>query len=296
MHAFLDQVACRGFRFPVGLDLTEPVRQAILAVPEQGWRPAPTLLGRAAAGGGGRRARPRPGGERLAARYPGDLPQGAPVPRSPALLHRRQRLPLPGLHHQPAGQPNRPARTALSRPCRRRGPDPLRQRHRTAQPFLPLVRRQRGLARARPHRPGSARLDAAPAAHRRACPLRALAAGPGARNCSRRSRACARSRRHRTSRRVASAHRPPRPRRTLRRRSRSRRAPSSPAGRRRLAGRRRPGEVPAAAHRHAVSKWSKVPSSSATAPQPTRAIARRSSSTRIVIARSVPASPPAARP
>jgi hypothetical protein len=39
-HAFLDHVVARGFRFSVGFDLTEPVRQAILAVPEQAWRPA----------------------------------------------------------------------------------------------------------------------------------------------------------------------------------------------------------------------------------------------------------------
>jgi len=44
-HAFLDQVAARRFRFSVGFDLTEPVRQAILAVPEQGWRPALTQAG-----------------------------------------------------------------------------------------------------------------------------------------------------------------------------------------------------------------------------------------------------------
>jgi hypothetical protein len=39
-HAFLDHVVERGFRFSVGLDLTEPVREAILALPEQAWQPA----------------------------------------------------------------------------------------------------------------------------------------------------------------------------------------------------------------------------------------------------------------
>jgi hypothetical protein len=39
-HAFLDHVDGRGLGFSVGLDLTEPVRQAILALPEQAWRPA----------------------------------------------------------------------------------------------------------------------------------------------------------------------------------------------------------------------------------------------------------------
>ena len=39
-HAFLDHVDTRGLRFSVGLDLTEPVRQAILALPERAWQPA----------------------------------------------------------------------------------------------------------------------------------------------------------------------------------------------------------------------------------------------------------------
>ncbi|MBA3331717.1 MAG: IS1380 family transposase, partial [Actinobacteria bacterium] len=39
-HALLDHVAERGFRFSVGLDLTEPVREAILALPERSWQPA----------------------------------------------------------------------------------------------------------------------------------------------------------------------------------------------------------------------------------------------------------------
>jgi len=44
-HAFLDHVVARGWRFSVGFDLTEPVRQAVLAVPEQAWRPALTQAG-----------------------------------------------------------------------------------------------------------------------------------------------------------------------------------------------------------------------------------------------------------
>ncbi len=44
-HAFLDHVVTRGFRFSVGFDLTEPVREAILALPEQAWRPALTQAG-----------------------------------------------------------------------------------------------------------------------------------------------------------------------------------------------------------------------------------------------------------
>ena len=44
-HAFLDHVASHGLRFSVGFDLTGPVREAILAVPEQAWRPALTQAG-----------------------------------------------------------------------------------------------------------------------------------------------------------------------------------------------------------------------------------------------------------
>jgi hypothetical protein len=39
-HAFLDHVDARGFRFSVGLDLSEPVREAVLALPESSWQPA----------------------------------------------------------------------------------------------------------------------------------------------------------------------------------------------------------------------------------------------------------------
>ncbi len=39
-HAFLEHVTAKGFRFSVGLDLTAPVRDAILAVPEHAWQPA----------------------------------------------------------------------------------------------------------------------------------------------------------------------------------------------------------------------------------------------------------------
>ena len=39
-HEFVDDVAARGLRFSVGLDLTERVRQAILALPKSAWQPA----------------------------------------------------------------------------------------------------------------------------------------------------------------------------------------------------------------------------------------------------------------
>jgi len=44
-HAFLDRVAALGLCFSVGFDLTQPVRDAVLALPEQAWRPALTQAG-----------------------------------------------------------------------------------------------------------------------------------------------------------------------------------------------------------------------------------------------------------
>jgi hypothetical protein len=44
-HVFLDHVAELGLRFSVGFDLTEPVREAVLAVTERAWRPALTQAG-----------------------------------------------------------------------------------------------------------------------------------------------------------------------------------------------------------------------------------------------------------
>lgn len=44
-HAFLDHVTARSLCFSVGFDLTEPVREAILALPKKAWRPALTQAG-----------------------------------------------------------------------------------------------------------------------------------------------------------------------------------------------------------------------------------------------------------
>jgi hypothetical protein len=39
-HAFVDDIVGRNLQFSIGFDLTEPVRQAIGALPEQAWQPA----------------------------------------------------------------------------------------------------------------------------------------------------------------------------------------------------------------------------------------------------------------
>ena len=44
-HAFLDHVDSLGLSFSVGFDLTEPVRDAVLELPERAWRPALTQTG-----------------------------------------------------------------------------------------------------------------------------------------------------------------------------------------------------------------------------------------------------------
>jgi hypothetical protein len=45
-HGFLDALCERGIRFSVGFDLTEPVREAVLAMPADAWMPALTQGGK----------------------------------------------------------------------------------------------------------------------------------------------------------------------------------------------------------------------------------------------------------
>jgi hypothetical protein len=164
-HSFLDHVAALGLCFSVGFDLTEQVREAILAIPEKARRPALTQAGEARDGAAVAELALDlsrwPHGTRAICR------RKRPQPRRPALLHRRQRLSLPGLHHQPAGTADRAARTAPPPPRRRRGQDPLRQGRRPREAPLPRLPAERGLARASntiaTTRPASACSQASPA-------------------------------------------------------------------------------------------------------------------------------------
>src|SRR4029453_36957 len=170
-HAFVADIVRRKLWFSIGLDLTEPVRQAILALPEQAWQPAldqdgapppPQRRGRGAC---------KPGAcpLRLARGHPGDLPPRAAPPRRGTQdgLHRPARPPLPGVHHQP----DRPG------PCRAGGPPPSprsrgrphphRQGQRPAQPPLLGLCRQRCLAHPGHDRPDPGLLGAGAAVGRR---------------------------------------------------------------------------------------------------------------------------------
>lgn len=51
-HGFLDALRAYEIRFSVGLDLTEPVREAVLAMPESAWRPALSQAGEEREGAG----------------------------------------------------------------------------------------------------------------------------------------------------------------------------------------------------------------------------------------------------
>ena len=66
-HDFLDVVGEMDFRFSVGYDLTEPVRAAILTIPEAAWTPAVEPSGDVRDGAwvcSSRSTRPRPAGPR----------------------------------------------------------------------------------------------------------------------------------------------------------------------------------------------------------------------------------------
>jgi Transposase DDE domain group 1 len=168
-HAFTGHLRERGVRFSISLPADERVRAAVLAVGEAAWQPAV-----------GPDGQPRTGAE--VAELAGlDLPAAGwpagtraicrredPPPGCAAVVHRRRRAPLPGLHHRPArSRPGRAGAAASpARPGRR--PHPLRQGHRASPPPLRPVAPQRCLARAGLDglRPGL--LGADPAAGRRA--------------------------------------------------------------------------------------------------------------------------------
>ena len=171
-HELLD--FCRDGRigFSVGYDLTEPVRRAILALPETAWTAALDADGN-----------PRENGQvaELTARLElTGWPEGARVivprasaPRRTALVHRSRRAPLPGHPHRSARSRDRRARAPTPCPRAGRGPHPRRQRLRPDQPPVPRLRRQRRLARTRPHRPRPALHDPDDRVDRRTRPLRA---------------------------------------------------------------------------------------------------------------------------
>ena len=169
-HDFLDALRERGLLYSVGFDLTERVREAVLALSPDAWVPAIT--------------------------QDGDLRDGAAVaelhdlelsawPAASRAICRRER-PHPGAQlsftdhdgfrfqvfiTDQADTDLAAAGGGSPRPRPGRGPHPLRQGVGAAQPALSRLRGQRGLARAGAYRQGPGGLDEAPLPDRRGRPL-----------------------------------------------------------------------------------------------------------------------------
>ena len=86
---------------------------------------------------------------RLAEGDAGHRPQGTPAPRRPAAVHRHRRPPVHLLRHQHQGRAARRPGTTPPPPGPVRGPDPLRQGHRPAQPAPARLRPEPDLVRDR---------------------------------------------------------------------------------------------------------------------------------------------------
>src|SRR3954453_6880332 len=157
-HAFTADLHEADIRFVMGLDLTERVRSAILALPERSWRPALRQDGETREGAGG-------------AELTSNLELGAWAP-GPRVLVRRER-PHPGAQLSFSDHDGHRFLATLTdlpgdpvelecprpRPRQRRRPRPRGQADRAGEPALPRIRPQRRLARTLPDRPGSDRLD-----------------------------------------------------------------------------------------------------------------------------------------
>jgi Transposase DDE domain group 1 len=149
-----------GINFLVGFDLFTGVREAILSLPEEEWRPAIRQDGSEREGAQVAEIThverldltPWPAGSRVIIR------RERPPPGSAADLHRPRRAPLPSHPDRPHGRRGRD-RVPAPRPRARRGSHPRRQADRDREPPLPRVRAQRGVARALDDRPGPDRLD-----------------------------------------------------------------------------------------------------------------------------------------
>ncbi len=128
-HRFVEHLDQLGLGYSVGLAGWPTILDALENVPRQAWK--------------------------------ADRPPGTAAPGSAAAHHRPRRLAHHGLRHQPA-RPHRRSGSPTPAPGPSRGPHPVPERHRTAEPAVARLRRQPDLART--HRPGQrpARLDPAP--------------------------------------------------------------------------------------------------------------------------------------
>jgi hypothetical protein len=126
-HELLDFCREGRSRFSVGFDLTEPVRAAILALPEPAWTPALDADGQPRENGQVAEITDRLDLAGWPAGSPGDRAPRAPASWRPALLHRPRRAPLSSDPHRPTRPRHRHAGTPPPRPRPRRGPHPRRQ-------------------------------------------------------------------------------------------------------------------------------------------------------------------------
>jgi hypothetical protein len=115
-------------------------------------------------GRSGRADQPRP--LPLAKRNPSHRPTRRAAPGGSVQPLRSRWVASPGLHHQLDRTRHHLSRGPPPRPCPRRGPHPLCQRHRAAQPAFSRLRQQRLLGRVDRLSPRPHRLHPGPAARR----------------------------------------------------------------------------------------------------------------------------------
>ena len=137
-HSFLEWLTApsRRLHYSVGVTVAEDTQAAILKVPADSWTPAYDGDGRVRDGARDRRHHRDVGPVVLAGRDAGHRPQAAAAPRAAAAVHRHRRAPVHRVRHRRQERAARGPRTAAPPPGPLRGPDPLRQGHRAAEPPL----------------------------------------------------------------------------------------------------------------------------------------------------------------